>query len=243
MEKIKEDLKKLSSLSIILPCYNEEKNIKTMVLAAENISKKIAKDFEILVINDGSTDKTEKIALKLSDKIKQLKVITQENQGYGGALKTGFKNTSKDWIFFTDADLQFNLNELLKFLSHTDNFDFIFGYRINRADGFYRLLIAKMLKIWNKLWLNFPLNIKDIDCAFKLMKRKSFESIGPIYSSGAMISTEFILKINKKGYKIKQIGVKHYPRIYGHSTGSNFKVIWKAIQDTFVLRKLLSTRE
>ncbi len=241
MAKKKKKLKnKLTSLSIILPCYNEEENVKEVTKAAMAAASKHAKDFEILIIDDGSQDKTAEIAKKLEGKHKQVKLISQENQGYGGALKTGFKNAKKDWLFFTDADLQFDLQELEKFVPYKDEFDFIFGYRIKRADKPHRLLIAKMLKVWNKIFLGFPLWVKDIDCAFKLMKRQSFESIGQIYSSGAMINTEFILKIIKKGYKIKQIGVNHYPRKAGESTGSNFGVIWKAVKDTFKLRKLLS---
>lgn len=231
---------KLSSLSIILPCYNEEENVEKVIRAADYICKKVAEDYEILIINDGSKDKTEEIATSLTGEFPNLVVISQINKGYGGAIKKGFESATKDWLFFTDSDLQFDLNELELFIPSSTEYDFIFGYRIKRADKFHRILIAKMLKVWNKILLGFPLYIKDIDCAFKLMKRKEFLSVFPLVVDGGLINTEFILKIHNKGYKIKQIGVHHYPRVAGNPTGSNFGVIFKAVRETFVLRKMLS---
>lgn len=230
---------KLTSLSIILPCYNEEQNVETVVRASDMVAKEVAKDYEIIVIDDGSKDKTAEIASNLKKEIHQLVVISQANQGYGGAIKTGFEATKKDWIFFTDADLQFDLNELKDFTAHTSEFDFIFGYRAKRADKFHRVLIAKMLKVWNRIFLGFPLYVKDIDCAFKLMKRQEFIKTFPILSTGAMVNTEFILKLHKMGYKFKQLPVNHYPRLHGKSTGSSFNVIATAIKETFKLRALL----
>jgi glycosyltransferase involved in cell wall biosynthesis len=239
MGYMKKDTRKLNSLSIILPAYNEEGNIVQAVNECTKVAGRIAKSYEVIVVNDGSTDCTAKIVDKLCRENPNIKPIHQENKGYGGALKAGFAAAKKDWIFFTDSDLQFDVSELSKFVSYTDEYDFIFGYRARRADRFHRKMIAFMLKIWNKIWLGFPLFIKDIDCAFKLMKRKSFLSIGEIYSSGAMITTEFILKIINKAYAIKQLPVTHKPRLFGNSTGSNVRVIWNAIKETFVLRKMI----
>jgi glycosyltransferase involved in cell wall biosynthesis len=232
-------MKKISSLSIVLPCYNEELNIEKSVLEAIQVAEVISNTFEIIVVNDGSTDSSKDILENLSSKNKELMVINQENQGYGGAIKNGFSMARYEWIFFTDSDRQFELGELKEFIQFTDSYDFIFGFRENRADKFHRLVIAQMLKIWNYLFLGFPTYIKDIDCAFKLMKRSSFEKTYPIYSSGAMINTEFILKINKLGYKIKQIPVSHKPRVAGKSTGSNISVILKAVKETFELMKVI----
>lgn len=230
---------KLSSLSIILPAYNEEKNIAVAVEKAALVAEKIAKNYEIIVVNDGSKDNTAKVVDALAQKNKNIRPIHQENKGYGGALQSGFQAASKDWLFFTDSDLQFEIQELSDFLEYTREYDFIFGYRAKRADKFHRLLIAQMLKVWNKFWLGFPMWIKDIDCAFKLMRRDRFTSIGEIYSTGAMINSEFILKIITRGYRIKQLPVTHLPRVNGSSTGADLKVIWKAVQDTFVLRQLM----
>lgn len=228
---------KLSSLSIILPCYNEEENLKKVVDQSLEVAHLVANSYKVIIVDDGSTDKTKQIALNLGKNNSNIEVISQPNKGYGGAITTGFNAVKTEWMFFTDSDLQFDLTELSNFIEYTKRYDFIFGYRIKRADKFTRVIIAKLLKIWNKIFLGFPLYIKDIDCAFKLMKTSSFKSIHPLVTTGAMISTEFILKIHKKGYKIKQIGVNHYPRIAGKSTGSNFGVIKKAVLETFKLRK------
>lgn len=230
---------KLSSLSFVLPCYNEEENIEQMVIDSVEVCSKLADQYEIIVVNDGSKDKSLQILEELVKRYNVLKVINQSNTGYGGAIKRGFTESKMDWIFFTDSDRQFNLNDLYSFIPFTSNFKFIFGYREKRADSFHRILIAKMLKVWNKLWLGFPLYIKDIDCAFKLMHREDFERTYPIISSGGMVNSEFILKIHKLGYQIKQIPVHHYSREKGQSTGSNPKVILRAIKETFILREAI----
>lgn len=228
-------MKKINSLSIVLPCYNEENNIGQLVEICLDFLPSIANDFEIIVVNDGSTDNSLQVLQQFDNKIK---IINQDNQGYGAALKAGFKNVTKEWIFFTDSDLQFDITELRNFIRFTSDYNFIFGYRIKRADNFVRKLIALLLKIWNKILLDFPLSYKDIDCAFKLMHTQNFKEIRELESSGAMINTELILRILNKGYKIKQIGVLHYPRVEGSSTGNNLKVILKAIIETFKLKNI-----
>lgn len=232
----------LSSLSIVLPCYNEVENIEKVVKAALLVGKEISDKLEVIVVNDGSKDDTKTVVEKLQTRVPELVLVNQANQGYGGALKTGFRTAKMDWLFFTDSDNQFDLSELKQFVPETKSFDFVFGYRLKRADKFHRIIIAKMLKLWNKIWLNFPFFIRDIDCAFKLMRRSSFLSIGEIQSSGAMINSEFILKIHRKGYKIKQLPVHHYARQLGSATGSNSKVIIRAVKETFRLRKQLKEK-
>ncbi|PIR43267.1 cell wall biosynthesis glycosyltransferase [candidate division WWE3 bacterium CG10_big_fil_rev_8_21_14_0_10_32_10] len=228
---------KLSDLSVFFPLYNEEKNIKPLVKECIKVFPKIAENFEIILINDGSTDKTRDIAKQLEKKYKNVRLVSQRNKGYGGAVKRGFKEAKYKWVFFSDGDLQFDLSEVKKFIAYTKNFDLVIGYRKNRAEGTKRRVIAKMLKLWNLIFLGFPKNIKDIDCAFKLIKKDAIVSATPLLSNGAMLTTEFLLKSHKKGFKIKQIGVKHYKRKYGNSTGSNIAVILRAVRDTFILRK------
>lgn len=231
--------KRLKELSIFFPLFNEEENIERLVDEAIKIFSNFAETFEILLINDGSTDNTEKIAKKLETKYPQVKLISQNNRGYGGALKTGFKNSQYDWIFFSDGDLQFDFSEIEKFIPYIKDYDLIIGFRKNRAEGFKRDLIAKMLKVWNKIFLNFPTDIKDIDCAFKLMKKEAIYEVLPLVSTGSMVSTEFLLKAKRNNYKIKQIGVTHYARKHGNPSGSNKRVILKAIKETFVLKRLM----
>jgi glycosyltransferase involved in cell wall biosynthesis len=236
-------MKKLTSLSLFFPAYNEEANIEAATKQALEVLPQIAEEFEIIIINDGSKDNTRKIALELENKYKQVRLVSQRNKGYGGALKRGFKEAKLDWIFFTDSDLQFNLKELKKFITKAHKNDFILGFRKNRAEGKRRFLLAKALKVWNIILLGFPAEIKDIDCAFKLMRTEVIRTIEPLFSDGAMISTEMLLKMYNYGFQFEQIGVTHYERQFGSSTGSNLNVILKAVRDTFILRvKLLENK-
>ena len=234
-------MKKLSELTIFFPAYNEAGNIEEAVKQALTIAPHVAKKYEILVINDGSKDATKQIVQRLEKKYPSIvRLINQRNKGYGGALKRGFREAKYEWIFFTDSDLQFDLNELQKFISQTSNNNLVLGYRLNRAEGFKRVLLARMLKVWNRILLGFPRKIKDIDCAFKLIHRSIITSTYPLLSDGAMVSTELLLKAHGKGFKYAQIGVRHYQRRIGQPTGSNFKVILRAVIDTFRLKYQLT---
>lgn len=238
-DHMKKRQKKLTSLSIFFPTFNEEKNITTAVAAALEIAPQVAQQFEVIVINDGSRDNTAKIVKHLIQTHPEVRLVTQKNKGYGGALKRGFKEAQYDWVFFTDSDLQFNLAELPKFVRKAHKTTVVLGYRKNRAEGFKRQALASALKIWNRVLLGFPRDIKDIDCAFKLINRDVIKTVSPLYSDGAMVSTELLLKIYKAGYDYRQISVKHYDRIHGKATGNNFAVIKKAVTDTFILAKKL----
>jgi glycosyltransferase involved in cell wall biosynthesis len=230
---------KLPEISIFFPAYNEAGNIEVAIKQALKVATQIAHKFEVIVVNDGSQDNTYKIAKKLSQKYASVRVVTQKNQGYGGALKRGFKTAKYEWIFFTDSDLQFDMSELKKFIQYTKDNDLVIGYRKNRAEGFKRALLAKALKIWNRVLLGFPSEIKDIDCAFKLIHKSVIQQTQPLMSDGAMISTELLLKAIHENYAYRQIGVRHYRRLHGSPTGSNRKVILKAVFDTFRLQYML----
>lgn len=230
---------KLSELSVFFPLYNEEENIERLVEESLKVFPKVADKFEIILVNDGSRDNTRKIGKVLDQKYPEVRLVSQRNKGYGGAVKRGFKEAKYEWVFFSDGDLQFDLSEITKFTKYTKNNDLVIGYRKVRAEGFKRKLLADTLKIWNRIFLGFPREIKDIDCAFKLIKKEVINSFTPLVSDGAMVTTEFLLKAHKKGYKIKQVGVNHYKRQFGSSTGSNLKVILKAVRDTFTLSYLL----
>lgn len=231
--------KKLSSLTIFFPAYNEAGNIEEVVNQALRVAPLVAETYEILIINDGSVDATASIGKRLAVANANVRLINQRNKGYGGALKRGFKEAKHEWIFFTDSDLQFDLEELTKFVRNVHQNDLIIGYRRKRVEGWKRDVLAKMLKIWNRFWLRFPSEIKDIDCAFKLIHRRVFETILPLYSDGAMISTELLLKAHLAGFKYRQLGVTHYQRRIGSPTGNKFSVIYKAVTDTFSLMRVL----
>ncbi len=234
---------RISSLSIFFPAYNEAENIVLALRQAIAIAPKLSDIYEIIVIIDGSTDATAAMVKKCIERHPHIRLISQRNRGYGGALKRGFKEAKYDWIFFTDSDRQFDLRELQQFVALTPENDAVIGYRTSRAEGLKRLLLAKALKIWNRVLLGFPSEIKDIDCAFKLIRKDVLREIEPLFSNGAMISTELLLKLYYGQFQISQVGVSHFPRRFGHPTGSNLTVIGKAIQDTFVLQhKLIHSR-
>ena len=228
-------VQRLSSLSVFFPMHNEEENITRVIKQAQNVIPKLAEKYEIIVVNDGSRDRTSAIAHQLANKDKHVVVIDQVNLGYGGALQTGFGAAKYDWVFFADGDLQFDLAELSKFVPLTAENMAVLGYRIKRADKWSRLLLAKLLKVWNVIFFQFPSEILDIDCAFKLFHRNVVDDLMPLESRGAMISTELLLKLVDNNYTYEQVGVTHYPRHYGAQTGARWDVIYGAVKETFRL--------
>lgn len=221
----------VQKLSVFFPAFNEEKNIVSTIEKAENILKTLnLEDYEILVIDDGSKDKTGEVAehyVKTHDKVR---VIHQENGGYGAALQSGFYESKYDWVTYTDADGQFDFSEVTKFLDKTGEVDLIVGYRIKRSDPFIRLVIAKG---WAALlFIFFGLKLRDVDCGFKMLSRKLLDEIPHLQSTrGGMINAELAIKAEKYGFKIIQVGVNHYPRLYGQPTGAGIKVIVNSFID------------
>ncbi len=230
---------KLPALSVFFPAYNEEDNLRGLVEEVITVLPQVAKDYEVIIVDDGSTDQTYQVAQQLTQQYSHLRVVTQENRGYGGALQKGFAEAKYDWIFYSDADQQFDLAEIKKLILHTQNNQLIIGYRQERAEGLKRKLIAKALKLWNHFWLGFPFEFKDVDCAFKLLHRSLLNQIQPLQSEGAMISTEILMKAHLIKAAYAQIPVKHYLRQHGQPSGNNLKVIWQAVLETFHLRKVL----
>ncbi|PIS20612.1 glycosyltransferase family 2 protein, partial [candidate division WWE3 bacterium CG08_land_8_20_14_0_20_43_13] len=218
------------NISAFFPAYNEEKNIANTVHKAKAVLEQLAGDYEILVINDGSSDQTLAVARGLEAEFPKVKVINHEiNRGYGGALKSGFYNARYEWVAFTDSDGQFDFSELSKLLEKSSDSDLVVGYRLKRVEGFIRKLNARLWGIL--IWLVFGLRVKDIDCAFKLIKRDVFDRIPKLESNGALISAELLIRCRKADLKIAQVGVHHYPRLEGNPTGANLNVIIKAFKE------------
>lgn len=217
----------IKSLSVFFPAYNEQENIKNTILKAYSVLKELKIPWELIVVDDGSKDKTSEIVNELSTKIPELGLVSQENGGYGKALRTGFLKSKNEWVVYTDSDGQFDFKEVRKFLDLADDYDAIWGYRLKRNDPKFRLLLAK---IWN-LSVRFLLGIKlrDTDCGFKMVKKSCINKILPLISTrGAMINAEIPFKLKKHGYKIGEVGVNHYPRVGGKPTGANFAVALKS---------------
>lgn len=226
------------NLTVFFPCYNEEANLERVVKEAFYFLPKMTDDFEILIINDGSMDKTGQIAANLARENKKIRVFHhKKNKGYGAALKTGFKNSKKDLVFFTDGDGQFDIKELAKLTPYNTQYDIVTGYRTRRRDPIIRRINANL---WNFLInIIFGIGVRDINCAFKLFQRKIFDTLD-IKSDGAFINAEIFAQAKRKGYKIKEVGVSHYPRKEGRQTGANVKVIIKAFIELFLLWRSLA---
>lgn len=225
------------SISIFFPCYNDEKSIGKLVENAFATVKKITNDFEIIVIDDGSKDKSRDVLENLAKKHKNLKLIFHDkNRGYGGALQSGFRAASKDFVFYTDGDGQYDVNELpILYSLMTDDVDFVNGIKMARNDPTHRILIGNLYSFVIR-WL-FQLPIYDVDCDFRLIRKKVIKKLHLTVSSGA-ITVELVKKADRQGAVFREVSVHHYARQFG--TSQFFRV--NRILSTFIeLGKLWST--
>ncbi len=227
-------MNRLPSLSVFFPCYNEEGNVERVTRGAVETVKALANDFEIIIVNDGSSDRTGEIADRLAEEIPQVRAAhNNPNLGYGGAVARGLTEARMEWIFFTDGDGQFDIGEVPKLIALLDRCDFAVGYRIKRADPFIRSVNAWC---WGTLVRAlFGIRVRDIDCAFKLLPKSLIDAV-TLQSEGALISTELLAKAHNRGLRIAEVGVNHYPRTVGTQTGASPFVILKAFKELFRLR-------
>lgn len=226
--------RRIDELSVFFPFWNEEKNIEQVVERVIPIVSRTAGRWEIIMVDDGSSDNTLKLAEKLARSDSRLKAVThQPNRGYGAALKEGFANSKYDVVVFTDGDGQFDFSEVTKFVEKIDDADIVIGYRKKRRDHPFRRFLMNILKIWDFVFFGFY--FKDIDCGFKMFKKKSLSKIMPFKSEGAMITTEILAKAKMAGLKIAEVEVIHYPREFGNQSGGNLRVIVRAIKESFAL--------
>ena len=230
----------IEALSVFFPAYNEEKNLKNTVVKAKGVLSKIASKWEIIIVNDGSRDRTGEIAERLGRQDARVRVINHyPNRGYGAALKSGFYGAKYDWIAFTDSDGQFDFSEITRFIEtqkKTDA-DLVIGYYLKRSVPFYRKINTFLWELI--VFLLFGLKVRDIDCGFKLISKKVIEKIPKLESErGAFISSEFLIKSKAAGFKIVEIGVHHYPA-KRKGTGANLNVIIKSFIDLLKLWKKL----
>lgn len=227
-------MKKLNSLSIFFPFWNEGKNVQRVVGLAVPIANRIAEKWEIIIVDDGSTDDTLKKGNVLASKNPNIRVVTHApNRGYGAALKEGLENAKYDYVVFTDGDGQFDFSQVNKFVEEISNCDMVIGYRHKRNDNIVRFVLMNMLKAWDFTFFGF--HFKDIDCGFKMFTRKALVEILPLRSEGAMITTEILAKAKMRKLKIKQVEVTHFPRQHGVQTGANIPVIIRAVLESLIL--------
>ncbi len=226
----------MPSLSVVIPAYNEEANIVAAVEEVSSVAQTLNMDYEILLVNDGSRDRTGEAArTELAPRIPNFCLVEHfPNRGYGGALKAGFAAATKDLIAFTPADKQFKFSEIALLLDKlTPGMTLVSGWRIKRQDNFIRRMNGRG---WNTVvLLLFGRTIHDIDCGFKVFRRDVLKQIH-IESNGAMIDTEMLAEMRARGFKMTDVPVTHLPRTAGSPTGANLKVIFRAFRDLFKFR-------
>ena len=233
MEKKKKN-GQISSISAVFPAYNDGGTIASMIAAAWIALHQVTEDYEIIVVNDGSTDYTSIMLEEIATRYPKLRVITHSsNQGYGAALRTGFSAATKDWIFYTDGDSQYNPLELVDLVGALrDGVDVVNGYKLTRNDSLIRIMIGRAYHYFVKFL--FGIRIRDVDCDFRLIPRRILEEIELKSVSGA-ICLELVKKIEDAGYVFAEIPVNHYSRKYGVS---QFFVPWRIIRTLYQLAGL-----
>ncbi|HSG30090.1 MAG TPA: glycosyltransferase family 2 protein [Thermodesulfobacteriota bacterium] len=230
----------INSISVVLPAFNEEENIGYTIQNCVDYMQVNNYDYEVIVVNDGSSDNTKDIVQKAKTDNSNVVLVDHDiNKGYGAALRSGFESAQKDYVFLMDSDRQFNIEDIEKLFLYLDEQTVVVGYRQNRADPVIRKINAYLFHIYIKLM--FGLNLRDIDCAFKVFPTQAYQQIKPIISDGALFSTEFIIRLLNKGYGIKEIAVNHYPRLKGSQSGANISVILKMFAESWNLRKILNS--
>lgn len=229
----KEQAKIPGSLSLVLPAHNEEANIKLVVDRALDVLPFYADNFEIIVVNDGSRDKTAAIIDGLGKDHPEVKPQHHlVNRGYGGALTTGFKASTGDFVMFMDADRQFEIADLGLLAPFIGKFDIVAGFRKERNDPLIRRVNAEVFNLVVRAL--FGVHLHDIDCAFKVFRGCQVRALN-LTEPGALINTEMQAKLRRQHATIEQVAVNHYPRVAGAATGGNVRVIFRAMKGTLLL--------
>jgi glycosyltransferase involved in cell wall biosynthesis len=226
---------KPAGLSVFFPAYNDSGTIASMVIRARKAASELTPDYEVIVVNDGSSDATAQIADELARTYPEhVRVIHHsKNRGYGGALQTGFRSATKDLIFYTDGDAQYDPGELSALWARmTPDADLVNGYKISRSDPLHRIIIGRLYH--HIVSLLFGLTVRDVDCDFRLMRRAIFERIDLQKTSG-VICLEMMKKIHDAGFHIVEVPVHHYHRAFGRSQFFNFRRIAKTGVDVMRL--------
>jgi glycosyltransferase involved in cell wall biosynthesis len=215
-------VRRLRSISAIFPAYNDGGTIPSMVLATLVVLRQVTDDYEIIVVNDGSTDHTATVLGELASRYPELRVITHTwNRGYGAALRTGFAASCKEWIFYTDGDAQYNPSELTTLVEALEEkTDVVNGYKIVRQDPLIRRIIGRSYHHFVKLAFGFRL--RDVDCDFRLIRRSIFDTID-LESDSGTICLEMVKKFQDAGYVFAEVPVHHYHRQYGKSQFFNWR--------------------
>ncbi len=226
------------SLSVFFPCYNEQDNIRRVYESAAKVLGNLGMDYELILVDDGSTDQTPQIMEAIAAADPRVKLVRHPaNLGYGAALQSGIRAATKTLVFYTDSDGQFDLSELPPLLPLMQRYDGVSCFRLDRRDGLHRKFNAWC---WTRLvCLLFRMEFKDINCAFKLFKRRMFDGM-ELRSAGALINAEILARATRRGYAITQVGVHHFPRTRGRQTGAHPRVIFRAFRELVKLHRQIN---
>jgi glycosyltransferase involved in cell wall biosynthesis len=222
------------SITVFFPAYNDEGSIKFLVERALALLPQLCDDYEIIVVNDGSSDGTAAVLDALAQQVPQLRVIHhQHNCGYGGALRTGFMNATKDLVFYTDGDAQYDVNELSALLPLlSQEVEVVNGYKLKRSDNRRRIILGGIYKRLARVLFNLP--IRDVDCDFRLLRRSALQSVELVSNSG-VVCTELIYKLRRAGCRFAETPVHHYPRMCGQSQFFTLRRVAQTALDFFAL--------
>lgn len=222
------------SISAFFPCYNDGGTIASMVALMDLTLRDLTNDYEIIVIDDGSSDHSREILKDLKSKYDRLKVILHEkNKGYGGALKTGFYSATKELVFYTDGDFQYDVTEITKLIPEMkNNIDIVNGYKVSRSDPLHRKIIGRTYHWIMKLMFGFK--IRDVDCDFRLIRRSVFEKIKLEHNSG-IICVEMVKKFQNASCSFAEVPVHHFFRVYGKSQFFNIRRVFNVGKDILKL--------
>ncbi|HSC29408.1 MAG TPA: glycosyltransferase family 2 protein [Vicinamibacterales bacterium] len=228
-------------LTVFFPAYNDSGTIASLVISARQAARQLTSDFEIIIVNDGSADATAEIADELARTYPEVKVVHHErNRGYGGALRSGFAAATRDLIFYTDGDAQYDPAEMATLWeAFDDGVDLVNGYKISRSDPLHRVVIGRVYH--HTVRLLFGLRVRDVDCDFRLIRRTIFDRVTLEKNSG-VICLEMMKKIQDAGYRIAEVPVHHYHRAYGRSQFFNFRRLFRTGLDVMRLWYLLVIR-
>jgi glycosyltransferase involved in cell wall biosynthesis len=221
----------LESISIVLPAHNEEENILEAIRQAMDAAESVSPEQEVVVVDDGSADRTAAITADLASRDSRIRLVRHErNRGYGAAVRSGIDAARMDWVLLTDADLQFDLAQLPEFARYTREASMVVGYRANRQDPLLRRINARG---WNAIVdFLFHLSVRDVDAAFKLIRRNTLAGLD-LVSTGATIDAELLAKATERGASLVELPVRHLPRVAGTASGANLRVIARAFSELF----------
>ncbi len=221
------------SISVFFPAYNDAESLRVLIPRTVATVQALAQDFEVIVVDDGSTDQTPQVLAELSDQFPSLRVVRHPiNRGYGAALRSGFQTASRDLIFYTDGDNQYDVTELKDLMARLgDGVDVVNGYKIRRADPLPRRLIGRFYH--GLVRMLFGIKVRDVDCDFRLLRRRVVDAVRLTFSSGA-ICAELMTQVERAGFRVEEVPVHHYARLRGRSQffrlGPVVHMVWDVLR-------------